>query len=173
MTAGGHGYHGQHEEVHFDMITREYGVELRSLALFCGKSSRLFDVTVEIRQVNCAEPSPPISVTARVQDPTYTVDLPASSRGCEGVVLLPNSQYRVSLGSHSGLDMYTCNGSSVSNSHLTVNHLMMDDHSSRARIARRDGLHAEIQDLYIGDALAQETFISCINYINYKTLTPK
>lgn len=178
ITAGSNGYNGQHaEEVHFDIITREQGVELRSLALFfCGKSSRPFDVTVEIRQVNCAEPSPPISVTAHVQDPTYTVDLPASSGGCDkskGVVLLPNSQYRVTLRSDSGFDIYTCNGSSASNNHLTVNHLMMDDHRTRTRIARQDGRLAEIQDLYIGDAMAQETFISCINYINYKTLTPK
>lgn len=162
ITAGSYGgYNGQYKEVHFDVITREHEVKLCSLALFCSKSSLRKDVTVEIRQVNCAESPPPISVTALVQDPTYTVDLSASSNS-ESVILRPNSQYRITLRSSSGLDMYTCSSSSVCNTHFTVNHLMIDEHSSRARAAR-----------HVGDALALGTFISCINYIDYKTLTPK
>lgn len=164
ITAGSHGgYNGQYNEVHFDVITREHEVKLCSLALFsCIKSSLRKYVTVEIRQVNCAERPPPISVTDLVQDPTtYIVDLPASSNS-ESVILRPNSQYRITLRYSSGLDMHTCSSSSVCNTHLTVNHLMIDDHSSRARA-----------DRHVGDALALGTFISCINYIDYKTRTPK
>lgn len=154
-------YCDKFEMLNFNISTREHRVELCSLELYTYDDMSC-DVTVEIIQVDCAEPSPPVSVTALVEAPNYTIYFPASSVDDDNgsVILLPNSQYNVTMTSLSPLDTYTCNRSSISNKNLILNY---DTYRHSPVYSRRNGRSNADYNSYT----------SCIQTINYKTLTPK
>lgn len=87
-----------------DIKTHEYFIELCSLVMFNRHKNKSLYCTVEIRRVDCDEPSPrPVSsVTALLHYPAYTINFPASSDDDDDrgrVILLPNSKYRVTVSS--------------------------------------------------------------------------
>lgn len=157
-------YCDKFEKLNFNISTHEHRVELCSLELYIYYDMS-YGVRVEIRQVDCAEPSPPVSVTALVQAPKFTINFPASSVDDDNgsVILLPNSQYDVimtALSTPHGLDTYTCNSSSISNNDLTLNYATFRHSPVYSRRNCRSNA-------------GYNSYTSCIKTINYKTLTPK
>lgn len=136
-------------EVIFYIVTHGYTIELCSLVLcddIYNKTSKVCRVVIE--QSNCcAEPSRPVSMIALVEGSTNTFHFPATSDDSASVILLRNSQYRVTMSSFSGIRMYSTYDCHFSSSHFYVRSYTADVPSTLNMYG--------------------------IKAIHYKTLTPK